>query len=152
MTEQRATDRPAGWLGPAIVVVALVGSAISAYLLIVKLGGGTAVCPIGGGCETVQDSVYATILGVPVAALGLGYSLAVAFAGFVWWRTGERRALVAAYILGIVGTLFEAYLVYLELFVIEAVCAWCVAYGVTVIGGLVLAALAMRRGSGVAGS
>ncbi len=145
MTEPRGLGRPVGWLAPAIVVLALVGSAISAYLLVVKLSGGTAVCPIGGGCETVQDSVYATILGVPVAALGLGYSLAVATAGLLWWRTGDRRALVAVYILGIVGTLFEAYLVYLELFVIHAICAWCVAYGVTVVGGLVLAALAMRR-------
>ena len=145
VTESRATARPAGWLAPAIVILALVGCAISAYLLVVKLSGGTAVCPIGGGCETVQDSVYATILGVPVAALGLGHSVAVAIAGLVWWRIGDRRGLVAAYVLGILGSLFELYLVYLELFVIRAVCAWCVAYGVTVVGGLALAALAMRR-------
>ncbi len=145
MSRSSAEVRPTGWLPVAIVVLGLIGAAISAYLLSVKLSGGTAVCPIGGGCETVQESSYATLLGIPVAAYGLAYSIAVTIAGLVWWRTGERRALIVAYALGVLGTLFEAYLVYLELFVIKAICAWCVAYGVTVVAGLVLAAIAMRR-------
>jgi uncharacterized membrane protein len=137
--------RRASALAPALVVVALIGAAISGYLLAVRLAGGAPVCTPGGGCELVQESRYSEILGIPVAALGLGYSLVIAAAGLVWWRAGDRRALLAAYGLGMVGLLFEAYLVYLQLAVIEAVCIWCAAYGVTVVTGLVLAALEVRR-------
>jgi uncharacterized membrane protein len=145
VTRTAIRSHPTGLIAPAIVVVALIGAAISVYLLAVRLAGGVPVCTPGGGCEVVQQSQYSSILGIPVAALGLGYSAAVAIAGFLWWRAGERRALLAAYGLGMVGVVFEAYLVYLQLVVLEAVCIWCVAYGVTVVAGLVLAAIELRR-------
>lgn len=144
MTDQ--ASRPFGWLAPAIVLLAAIGVAISAYLTITRLTGGPIVCPVGGGgCDAVDASSYSTILGIPVAAFGLGYSAVVLGAGLAWWARGDRRALQVAYALGILGVLFEAYLVYLELFVIHAVCAWCVLYGVTVVLGLVAAALELRR-------
>ena len=48
------------------------------------------------------------------------------------------------YLGGLAGTLFEAYLVYLELFVIHAVCSWCAAYGITVVLGWLLTVPALR--------
>jgi uncharacterized membrane protein len=145
VTRADSRSRPTGPIAPAIVAVALIGLAISAYLLAVRVTGGAPVCTPGGGCEIVQDSEYSEVLGIPVAALGLGYSLIIALAGLTWWRAGDRRALLLAYGLGMVGALFEAYLVYLQLAVIRAVCIWCVAYGVTVVTGLILAALELRR-------
>ncbi len=56
----------------------------------------------------------------------------------LWWRRGDRRALLLAYGLLLLGTLFVAYLTYLELFVIHAVCAWCAAYAVATVTSLVL--------------
>ena len=78
---------------------------------------------------------YATIFGIPVALFGVGYSVVLAAASFAWWRRAERRALYAAYGLGLAGILAVAYLTYLELFVIDAICIWCVAYGTTIIAG-----------------
>ncbi len=41
--------------------------------------------------------------------------------------------------MGLLGLLAVIYLTYLELFVIEAVCVWCVSYAVTVVGGWLVA-------------
>jgi uncharacterized membrane protein len=64
--------------------------------------------------------------------------------GVIWWRRGDRRALLVAYGLGLFGVLFVAYLTYLELFVIHAVCVWCVGYAVTVVVGWLIAGAALR--------
>jgi uncharacterized membrane protein len=141
VTSLRSADR----YGLAIAIVAAVGVAISAYLLIVHVAGGVPVCGPGGGCEAVQTSPYSELFGVPVAAFGVVFSTVVLLAGIVWLRRRDRRALYVAYALGLLGTLMEAYFVYLQLAVIKATCPWCLGYGVTVVLGLVLAGLAVRR-------
>ena len=108
--------------------LAVVGLLISAYLTWVHYAGVAPVCVGGsGGCETVQASSYATLLGVPVAALGLvGYS-GLLLSAFLRGGAGAYLGLLVA----LVGTLFSAYLTYLELFVIHAICEWCVASAIT---------------------
>jgi len=61
-----------------------------------------------------------------------------------WWRTGGRRLLVAGYAQGLFGVVIVLYLRYLELFIIGAICPWCVAYGATILFGW-LALLVVRR-------
>jgi uncharacterized membrane protein len=99
------------------------------------------VCVGGsGGCETVQASSYATILGVPVAELGLvGYS-GLLLSALLRGEAGAYLGLLVA----LVGTLFSAYLTYLEVFVIQAICEWCVASATVMIAALVCAALTVR--------
>ncbi len=132
-------------LGLLLVVLPLVGLVIATYLLAVRLAGGLPACGPDGGCELVQGSEYSELFGLPVALYGVAYSVVVLGAGLRWLATRDRRALLVAYGLGILGSLGVAYLTYLELFVIEAICAWCVAYGTTVVAGLVVAVLALRR-------
>lgn len=148
--EPAARRAPRGSLGLPVLAVALAGAAIAAYLSLTRLIGEPAVCGPSKGCETVAQSAYSEVLGVlPVAFLGLGFSLVLVGLAATWWRRADRRALLAAYGLLLLGTLFVAYLTYLELFVIEAICPWCVAYAVTVVAGLALAGLALRRSSGL---
>jgi uncharacterized membrane protein len=137
--------RPGARAQWALALTATVGVAISGYLLAVRLAGELPVCGIAAGCETVQTSEYSELFGIPVAAFGLAFSIIVLVAGLLWWRRGDRRALYVAYGIGILGTLMVGYLTYLELFVIHAICTWCVAYGVTVVLGLILAIVELRR-------
>ena len=130
--------------GLVIAAIAAVGVAIAAYLTVTKLSGGLPVCGPSHGCEDVALSEYSSIFGIPTAAFGLVFSTVVALLGLGWWRLGDRRALVAAYGLGLFGILFVAYLTYLELFVIHAICVWCVGYGLTVVVGWVVALFAVR--------
>ncbi len=125
--------------------IALLGLAVAGYLTWVKLTGGTVICGPLGGCETVQTSEYSTVLGIPVPLYGMGYMAAVLAAVVAWWRTGDRRALLVTYLVGLLGTMAVAYLVYLQLFVIHAICAWCVAFDATVVAGFLAAIVAYRR-------
>lgn len=135
--------QPSGLLGAAI---ALVGLAVAGYLSVVKLAGQLPVCGPLRSCETVALSEYSDIAGIPVAILGVVFSVSTLALQLIWWRSGERRAVLAAYGIGVFGILFVSYLTYLELFVIHAVCAWCVAYAVTIVAGWLVAAAALRTG------
>ena len=84
-------------------------------------------------------------LGIPVAVWGVVFSLVVLGCALAWWRRADRRILLTAYGLLLLGTLAVAYLTYLELFVVHAICVWCVSYAITVVASLVVAGLALRR-------
>ena len=130
--------------GLAIAGIASVGLLVALYLTAIKLSGGLPVCGPVQGCEDVAKSQYSSIFGIPVAVLGALFSLASGILGLVWAFRADRRALLGAYGLGLFGILFVAYLTYLELFVIHAVCIWCVTYGVTVVAGWLVALTAVR--------
>jgi uncharacterized membrane protein len=105
----------------------LAGAGVASYLTYVHYAGLQPFCAGGGhGCERVQSSPYARLGGIPVALLGLGGYLAIAVALLA---PGERARLAAA-ALAVSGFGFSAYLTYLELFVIDAICQWCVASAV----------------------
>ena len=121
----------------ASAVLASLGAAISAYILYVRETNGSLVCSTGG-CETVQSSSYAELLGLPVAALGLAgfvVLLAAALARGDWARLVNATVALAAF-------LFAAYLLTVQLVVIDAICQWCVATDVLTTA---LAALALVR-------
>jgi uncharacterized membrane protein len=112
---------------------------------VVKLSGGLPVCGPVSGCEDVARSEYSSVLGIPTAAFGGLLSAVLLVLGLIRAGTGDRRAVVGAYGLGLFGVIVVGYLTYLELFVIHAVCAWCAAYALTVVVGWLLAAGSLRR-------
>ncbi len=136
-----------GRLRPALVLglIALAGLGIATYLTWTKLSGAVPVCGGLGGCEVIEQSTYSTFLGIPTGAYGLAYSLATLLGTIGWWRTGDSRLLVGLYALGLPAMVVVVYLRYLELFVIGAVCPWCVAYAATVVAGWLGAILLYRR-------
>ncbi len=128
-------------LRAAAALVALAGALVAAYMTWVHFDAGALVCVAGGGCETVQKSVYAEIAGIPVALLGLGAYLAVL--GLVAWDSATAR--LTAAMIAFVGLVFSLYLLALQLFVIDAVCTWCLANDVVIAPTLaVLTALRLR--------
>lgn len=133
--------------GSILVILAVLGIAIAGYLAATKLSGEIPVCGPLRGCETVNTSEYSEIMGVPVALFGVAYSVVALVASAFWWWAGDRRALYLLYGMGLLGLLAVAYLTYLELFVIGAVCVWCVSYAVTVVGGWLTAVFALRAAS-----
>ena len=112
-----------------IAALALGGVGLATYLAMYKLGYiGTLNCAIGS-CETVNTSRWATFFGIPVAAWGLGFylvALTVAFMSVQERYADSRKMAVALAVLTGWGTVFSGWLTYLELFVIHAICIWCV--------------------------
>ena len=124
-----------------IVLVALVGLFVAVYLLLYHLGFyGALVCGTGS-CETVQTSKYARFLGQPVPLWGaLWYAGVLVLAFLAMGPTaGERRVegLLSLAVVG--GLLFSAYLTGIELFVLHAVCMWCVISAILTVVIFVLA-------------
>jgi uncharacterized membrane protein len=122
-------------------LTALAGIVVAGYLSWAHYSGSEVVCVAGGGCETVQQSSYAELAGVPVAVLGLLAYAAVAC--LVAWD--EPLARLGAAAIALVGLLFSAYLLALQIFVIDAFCVWCLANDVVIAPILaVLTALRLR--------
>ena len=117
----------------ATAVLALAGIAIAGYLTWIHYAELEPICVGGGGaCERVQTSDYATLAGVPVALLGLIAYVTVLASLLLPEQLGRS---VAAFVT-FVGFGFSAWLTYVEIVKLEAVCQWCVA------SALVMTALA----------
>jgi len=113
----------------AIALLAMVGLFVALYLWLYKIGvAGELKCGTGA-CETVQASRWAELFGVPVALFGVvGYAviLGVALVALQPARLSRRGPGLLLATLATGGLLFSAWLTYLELFVIHAICRWCV--------------------------
>jgi uncharacterized membrane protein len=130
-----------GRFHPAVILMALdaFGLVVASYLSYVELQGQLPYCGPLSGCETVALSEYARVGGVPVAVFGVGLSITLFVFAFIWWRTNETWALAIHYGLSLVGTLFEVYFTFVELFVIHAVCIWCALYGISLVARFLVA-------------
>jgi uncharacterized membrane protein len=120
---------------------ALAGTAVAGYLTWAHYADVSVICVAGGSCEAVQSSSYAKIAGVPVAALGLGaYGTILAL---VVWDAPVAR--LAAATIALAGLLFSMYLLVVQLFVIDAICVWCLVNDVVIAPALaVLTGLRLR--------
>jgi uncharacterized membrane protein len=119
------------WLVAALSAVGLV---VAGYLAVTKLtGGGALFCRGVGGCEVVQQSRYATFLALPTAAWG---ALVYAAIGVLALAGLTPRRWLGGFVLAAAAVSFSGYLTYLELFVIGAVCWYCVVSAVTATAAL----------------
>ena len=128
-------------LAPGLFLVALdvVGLLIASYLSFVALQGELPYCGPLHGCETVAQSSYSRIAGVPVAVFGVGLSLSLLVLAVAWIRSGRLALLGAHYALSLVGVVFEIYFTYIEVAVIGAVCVWCATYGASLVARFAVA-------------
>ena len=124
-------------LGGALGALAALGASVSAYLVWARYSGGELLCSTGG-CETVQSSPYAEILGLPVALVGLGGYLVIAATAPL--RSPVARLTGAA--MALIALAFSSYLLVVQLAVIDAVCDWCLTSDVIV---TLVAATALLR-------
>jgi uncharacterized membrane protein len=146
---RRSRVRPILGVHPAIILAVLdvIGLVIALYLSAVELSGGVPVCGPIHGCEEVARSEYSRIGGIPVAVFGVGLSLVLLTLAVAWWKTDLYVLLLAHYGLSLAGVLFEVYFIYLQVFVIGAICIWCTSYGMSLIARFVIALIVWVRGS-----
>ena len=138
---RRAVVRPIFGVHPGLILAVLdtIGLGIASYLSFVELGGGVPVCGPLHGCETVAQSEYSRIGGVPVAVFGVALSLILLTLAVAWWRTNLYGLLLAHYGLSLAGVVFEIYFLYIQIAVIRAVCVWCTSYGLSLVLRFVIA-------------
>ena len=134
------------WLGS--VVVTVIGLLDSVYLTWSKLTAQPVFCGQYGGCESVNNSPYAEIAGIPIAILGAGAYLTVLALLYLERQGGFWASNGPLLVFGIslAGTLYSAYLTYIEVAVIHAVCFYCVISAVAILLLLILTLIRLARG------
>ncbi len=119
-----------GWTNWLVPLLAVAGSFVAIYLTFIETTKAKAICGPIGDCNAVQNSPYALLFGlVQVGLVGLLGYIAI-LAAWLWRRI--RQDVVADYVpvallgMSMFGVIFSAYLTYLEIYVIHAVCIWCI--------------------------
>lgn len=131
----------------AIAILALAGVFVALYLWLHKVGLiGVLQCGTGG-CDTVQGSPYADLLGLPVALYGVvGYAVLLVLSLVAVQQPDAAPGWpdAALALLASLGFLFTVYLTAVELFVIHAFCRWCLG-SATIITAITVLSLAQVR-------
>ncbi len=110
-----------------IIVLSSLGLIDALYLSDMALTGSELTCTITGldGCNVVAQSVYSQFLGLPLAVYGvIFYSLLLLaiIVSFFRISIGMRRVV---FIIALAGAIFSSYFMYLQFFVIKALCIYC---------------------------
>ncbi|MHB1133764.1 MAG: vitamin K epoxide reductase family protein [Chloroflexota bacterium] len=130
-----------------ILGLAVLGVGVAGYLAVTYLNNAQLVCYGLGDCDRVQTSAYARVYGVPVAVFGLLAFVAIAALALVRLvLKGDLGylAVLGVWTLGLSGSIFSAYLTYVEFFVIYAACPWCLTSAALTVVISLLAWLQMR--------
>lgn len=125
------------------LAISFLGLVDAGYLTVIKLANAAYACSNIGDCEAVNTSRYSEVAGVPIAALG-----AAAYAVILVLLLLDRRPSAhseqlrfGVFGLSLAGTLYSAYLTYVELEILRAVCPFCLLSAVCLIALLVLSIL-----------
>jgi uncharacterized membrane protein len=126
------TDRYLAW---SVAILAILGAIDSTYLLIYKLTGNNRMCLGNGGCHNVNFSPYSEIYGIPISLIGLLAYLVMLAVVLLEPRMKllQENGPLILFGMGLTGLAFSVYLTYLELYVIHAVCPFCVASAIIIL-------------------
>jgi uncharacterized membrane protein len=138
------TDLALFWGSAAL---AILGALDAIYLLIFKLTGNNHMCLGNGGCHDVNFSPFAVIYGIPVSAFGISAFLAILCILFLEGRMkiAKEYGPLAIFGISLGGVAFSAYLTYLEIYVIHAICPFCIASAITITFLFILAILRLVK-------
>lgn len=138
--------RPATWtIVSAVLTIGLIADA--AYLTWVHFQPAALICSVNGGCHTVQNSRYAMLGPVPVAALGLAMAVVILLLSVMRWRRPVFRPAVSIALVGMLvgAVIYYGYLTHIELNVLRAICQWCVLSAALTVALLVTEGIGLWR-------
>lgn len=113
-----------------IAFLALMGLAVSGYMLYIEMAQVVAVCGPVSDCNSVQQSEYSHLFGVHIAVFGVIAYMTILLVWSIVHYSTEKTAYIGRlflFLFTLSGTLFSIYLTFLEPFVIGASCIWCLA-------------------------
>ena len=126
-------------------LIALIGFADAAYLTAKHYAGVIPPCSLTNGCETVLTSAYAAIGNIPISLIGAAYYLLLFIACVIYFDSKNTRVLKAAAYFTTAGFLTSLILVTLQIFVIQALCLYCLVSATTSITLFVLGLIILKK-------
>ena len=130
-----------------LIALASIGLLDAIYLTWIKLSGAEALCAGVGDCSAVNASRYSEIAGIPIAVFGAAAYLVMLLILIYKDRVDFLREIGAMLLVGIslAGVLYSAYLTYIELYVIHAICPYCVLSAIVLTLMLIVSILYIRE-------
>ncbi|MBT4153099.1 MAG: vitamin K epoxide reductase family protein [Candidatus Magasanikbacteria bacterium] len=119
------------WIAIAILCVSLIGFSDASYLTFAHYSGEGPACSVLEGCDEVTTSEYSTVLGIPVALGGAFFYLTMLLLSIMTLESKQHLPLKLAGYLSPAGFLASVWFVYLQLYVIEAICLYCMGSAIT---------------------
>ncbi len=113
------------WLILSGIVFSLLGFADASYLSIERLSGQTPPCVITGGCDVVTKSSYSSFGPIPVSVVGSIFYLTILVLFFGSLVNKDNRLAILALRLSPFGFLFSLYFLFIQAFILEAYCIYC---------------------------
>jgi uncharacterized membrane protein len=129
------------------VILAILGTLDSIYLLIYKLTGNSQMCLGNGGCHNVNFSPYSEIYGIPVSLFGISAFVAILciLSLEVRLKIAKENGPLAIFGISLGGLAFTIYLTYLEIYIIHAICPFCVASAILITLIFILATIRLVK-------
>jgi uncharacterized membrane protein len=119
-----------------IVILSLIGFAVSVYLATAHYLGFTPPCTVTKGCEEVLASRYAIILGLPLSVWGIVFFTGTIVASLLANHYAVWKKLLTALLS--IGALLSVVFLCLQFFVLRKVCQYCLVSDILVIILLIL--------------
>ncbi|KKS01475.1 MAG: hypothetical protein UU54_C0004G0023 [Candidatus Yanofskybacteria bacterium GW2011_GWA2_41_22] len=133
------------WVIFALIAVSLIGLADSSYLAAKHYLGSPINCSIFNGCEVVTTSPYSVILGVPVALFGVLYYFSFLLLTILYLDSKNEKTLEFAARFSIVGVAASIWFLFLQIFIIKALCLYCLISTTTSATLFVLGLIVLKR-------
>jgi uncharacterized membrane protein len=124
----------------AFLLVSLLGMLDAGYLTVKHYTGAYIPCNILDGCNAVAQSEYSAILGIPVALLGVVFYVTVFILSMALLDSKNEKLIKYILLFAISGFVVSLFLTYLQVFVIKALCIYCL---VSAVNTVVLLALSI---------
>ncbi len=115
----------------AMIILVLIGLFDASYLTWEHYSGDGVRCVIFEGCNTVLNSSYAMMFGLPTSLWGMIYYAGFLFLILIYMIEKQKYALWGAYVMVGAGFLFSLYFVYLQIFVLNSICFYCMVSAMT---------------------
>jgi len=113
------------WTVITMLIISFLGFLDATYLTVEHFMGAVPNCSIIKGCDIVATSQYATIGTIPIALLGSLYYLSIFLLSIVYLDTKRESFLFLASRIPLAGFFVSLYLIYLQIFVLKAICMYC---------------------------
>ncbi len=128
-----------------LLVVALLGFVDASYLTVEHYQGVIPPCTVVSGCETVLTSSYSVVAGMPVSLLGALYYFVILVGIFAFLESKKTTLLKWVLLLTIFGLLFSLWFIYVQAFILDAWCLYCLGSALTSIILFVTAWVTLRK-------
>lgn len=113
------------WFAIAILVLSIAGVVDSSYLLVKHYTHSAVNCSIFSDCDVVTSSAYSTIMGIPVALLGIIFYVIVFAFALILLKSKSRKYSISFFSISSTGFLVSMGLVYVQAFILNAFCFYC---------------------------